>query len=78
MPKRAAADIPEFALEGRPFVALSNLLKVEGWCEHGAAAKHVIDTGAVTVDGTIERRRRCKIVAGQIVRLGDEAVRIVP
>jgi ribosome-associated protein len=77
MPKRKERNVPDFSLEGRPFIALFNLLKVEGWCEHGAAAKHVIDSGAVTVDGEVELRRRCKIVAGQLVRLGDEAVKVV-
>jgi ribosome-associated protein len=77
MPKRKACQIVDFTLEGRPFIALSNLLKVEGWCEHGAAAKHLIDSGAVTVDGDVELRRRCKVVAGQVVRLGEEAVKVV-
>lgn len=77
MPRRKPTEIADFALDGRPFITLSNLLKVEGWCEHGAAAKHAIDAGIVTVDGAVEQRRRCKITAGQVVRFGEQAVRVV-
>ena len=66
-----------FSLGGRPYVALHNLLKFEGWCESGAAAKHLIDSGAVTVDGDVELRRRCKIVSGQVVALEKQSVEVV-
>ena len=62
---------------GRPYVALHNLLKFEGWCESGAAAKHLIDSGAVTVDGDVELRRRCKIVSGQVVAIEKQSVEVV-
>ncbi len=52
------APVEQFNLEGRPHVALHNLLKFEGWCDSGAAAKHAIDAGEVQVDGRVERRRR--------------------
>jgi len=66
-----------FQLEGRPFVTLSNLLKIEGWCDSGAAAKHVIDEGQVTVDGKIELRKRNKIVANQVVRYAGRMITVV-
>lgn len=66
-----------FQLEGRPFVTLSNLLKIEGWCDSGAAAKHAIDEGHVTVDGNVELRKRNKIVANQVVRFAGRMITVV-
>ncbi len=66
-----------FQLEGRPFVTLSNLLKIEGWCDSGAAAKHAIDEGHVTVDGNVELRKRNKIVANQVVRFQGRMITVV-
>lgn len=66
-----------FHLEGRPFVTLSNLLKIEGWCESGAVAKHAIDEGQVTVDGKVELRKRNKIVANQVVKFAGQTVKVV-
>lgn len=65
-----------FNLEGQPFIPLHNLLKVLGWCESGAMAKDVIDVGLVTVDGEVELRKRCKIVAGQVVHFQKQEVTV--
>ena len=65
-----------FKLDGRPHVALHNLLQLEGWCESGGTAKNLIAAGNVTVDGQVELRRRCKIVAGQTVRLRELTVQV--
>ncbi len=67
----------QFSLAGKPFITLNNLLKVEGWCESGALAKQVIDDARVTVDGNIERRKRCKIVAGQVVEFEDQSIQVI-
>lgn len=66
-----------FHLEGRPFVALNNLLKIEGWCDSGAAAKHAIDEGHVTVDGKVELRKRNKIIANQVVRFAGRMITVL-
>jgi ribosome-associated protein len=66
-----------FHLEGRPFVTLNNLLKIEGWCESGGAAKHAIDEGQVTVDGKVEMRKRNKISANQVVRFAGRMITVV-
>ncbi len=66
-----------FHLEGRPHVTLNNLLKIEGWCESGAAAKHAIDEGNVTVDGQVELRKRNKIIANQVVRFAGNTIKVV-
>jgi ribosome-associated protein len=67
----------ELKLEGHPNIALHNLLKLEGWCESGATAKHAIEEGRVRVDGQIELRKRCKITAGQIVEFEGNRIKVV-
>lgn len=65
----------EFNLEGHPHIALCDLLKLLGWSDSGANAKNVIADGLVSVDGQLETRKRCKIVAGQQVSFaGHSAV----
>jgi len=67
-----------FNLEGRPHVALCDLLKLEGWSDSGAAAKAAIADGLVTVDGAVETRKRCKIVPGQTVEFEGQQVTVQP
>ena len=74
---RKEHDIVTFSLHGSDHIALHNLLKIEGWCESGAAAKQVIDTGAVRVDGEVELRRRRKVEAGSTVTLGSQTLVVV-
>lgn len=64
-----------FSLEGHPYIALCDLLKISGCCDNGSAAKLVIDEGQVTVNGEVETRRRCKITAGQLVAFAGQQVR---
>lgn len=66
-----------FNLAGQPFIALNNLLKVEGWCDSGGQAKQVIDAGLVKVDGVVELRRRCKLRAGQEVSFEGNSILVV-
>lgn len=63
--------------EGSPHVALCDLLKHAGLAESGGAAKHAIAGGAVTVDGVVETRKRCKIRPGQVVAIGGRQVKVV-
>lgn len=63
-----------FTLSGSEFITLANLLKVEGWVGSGALAKKVIDDGKVTVDGVVETRKRCKLVAGQRIEFNGNAI----
>jgi len=59
-----------FDLE-RDHVELNQLLKLIGLCDSGGAGKALVASGVVTVDGTVELRKTCKIRAGQRVRVGD-------
>jgi ribosome-associated protein len=64
-----------FPLQGE-FIELNVLLKLLGLAPSGGAAKTLIATGAVTVDGKVETRIRCKLRAGRLVRLADEEIDI--
>ena len=61
----------EFALDGHDHVELHQLLKLVGLVDSGGAGKHVVASGAVRVDGTVELRKTCKIRAGQVVAVDD-------
>lgn len=65
-----------FFLGKHPHVELCDLLKLEGWTESGAQAKIVIAEGQVKVDGQVETRKRCKIIAGQTVAFGRNSVTV--
>ena len=67
----------EFALDGHDHVELHQLLKLVGLVDSGGAGKHVVASGAVRVDGTVELRKTCKIRAGQIVAVDDAEIRVV-
>jgi ribosome-associated protein len=64
-----------FRLE-KEFVELHTLLKLLALAPSGGAAKTMIAAGEVSVDGHTETRKACKIRAGQVVRLGDDEVRV--
>jgi ribosome-associated protein len=66
----------EFRLTGE-FIELDNLLKVTGVCASGGAAKALVASGRVCVDGTVELRKTCKIRAGQALRVGDVHIRVL-
>ncbi|TLY49547.1 MAG: RNA-binding S4 domain-containing protein, partial [Gammaproteobacteria bacterium] len=56
---------------------LHHLLKLTGICDSGGMGKAIVASGAVTVDGAVELRKTCKIRAGQVVRIGDQAIRVL-
>jgi ribosome-associated protein len=65
----------DFTLTGE-FVELHNLLKITGLADSGGAAKVLVASGAVTVDGNVELRKTCKIRGGQVVLLGDTRIAV--
>jgi len=67
----------QFSLGKHAHVDLCDLLKLEGLTESGAQAKIVIDAGEVTVDGKIETRKRCKILADQVVSFAGQSIRVI-
>lgn len=64
-------------LENKPTIRLDNFLKVFGLAETGGQAKAMIQDGMVSVNGTVETRRRHMLSAGdklQIDGLGEHRV----
>jgi ribosome-associated protein len=57
-------------------VELYKILKFEGILSSGGEAKAAIADGLVMVNGEVETRKRKKIVAGDIIEIGDEKIRI--
>ena len=66
----------EFRLN-REFVQLNQLLKLTGLCDSGGAGKALVAAGGVSVDGSVELRKTCKIRVGPVVRLGDVQITVV-
>lgn len=60
-----------------PTIELNQLLKIAGACDSGGAGKMLVAEGLVRVDGAIERRKTCKIRAGQLVTVGGLHIRTV-
>lgn len=57
-------------------VELYKILKFEGMVGSGGEAKMVIADGMVLVNGEVETRKRKKIVSGDIIRFGQDIIRI--
>lgn len=66
----------EFRLLG-DFVELNQLLKLTGVCDSGGAGKMLVSAGGVSVDGSVELRKTCKIRAGQTVSVGDVQIHVL-
>ena len=67
----------EVNLVGNSFIPLCDLLKRTGMCDTGGHAKAMIGEGKVKVDDKVELRKRCKIVANQVVEYEGESVKVV-
>lgn len=57
-------------------VELYKILKFEGMANSGGQAKSIIDDGQVLVNGEVERRKRKKIISGDIIECMNEKIRI--
>lgn len=58
-------------------IRLGQLLKLADLVESGADAKAVLQEGLVTVNGQAETRRGRQLQRGDLVRVGDDVVRLV-
>ena len=75
--ERVAMPRIDFELD-REFVELNQLLKLAGVCDSGGMGKQIVATGEVTVDDVQELRKTAKIRAGQVVRLDDIEIHVIP
>jgi len=58
-------------------VELYKVLKFEGMVGTGGEAKMVVAEGLVMVNGSIEMRKRCKLIAGDVIEFNDEEFRLI-
>lgn len=65
----------ELTLRG-DHITLDALLKASGLCGSGGAAKILVATGGVQVDGEVELRRGRKLRGGQVVSVGAQRVSV--
>ncbi|MBF0232515.1 MAG: RNA-binding S4 domain-containing protein [Desulfamplus sp.] len=63
------------SIEQEP-VELCKILKFENLVLSGGEAKHAIKNGMVLVNGFIEKRKRKKIFAGDIVEFNGETMEL--
>jgi ribosome-associated protein len=59
-------------------IRLGQALKLAGLADSGGEARALVESGEVTVNGEAETRRGRQLHAGDVVALGDDAVRIAP
>lgn len=57
-------------------IELYKILKMEGMAASGGEAKYFIAQGLVQVNGTVETRKRKKIVAGDVIESGSDKITI--
>lgn len=57
-------------------VELYKILKFEGMTSSGGEAKMVIEQGQVIVNGSVETRKRKKIVSGDIIEFRTDKIHI--
>jgi len=57
-------------------IRLGQLLKLAGLAGSGGEAKALLAQGAVTVNDEPEERRGRQLARGDVIRVGDDAVRI--
>ena len=57
-------------------IRLGQALKLSGLAESGGEARALIEDGAVTVNSEVETRRGRQLRHGDVVAVGDDALRI--
>tara|TARA_R110002126_G_scaffold1441_3_gene8294 strand:- start:7920 stop:8147 length:228 start_codon:yes stop_codon:yes gene_type:complete len=57
-------------------VELYKILKFEGLCSSGGAAKAAVEAGLVKVNGVVETQKRKQVNAGDILNFGTETLQL--
>jgi ribosome-associated protein len=68
-------EAPDIAIR-EDTIRLGQLLKLAGLAESGAHARELVQEGAVRVNGEVDTRRGRQLHRGDLVEVGDEAVRV--
>ena len=58
-------------------IRLGQVLKLSGLADSGGEARALVESGGVTVNGEVERRRGRQLHPGDVVAVEGEKVRIV-
>ncbi len=64
-----------FKIEGE-YIELMALLKALGIAETGGHAKHIVDSGIVYRNGSIETRRRAKLISGDLIQVENSKIKL--
>lgn len=70
----AAPGSSDAAGEAREAIRLDDALKLLGIASTGGHAKHLVQTGAVRVNGAVETHRKRKLHAGDVIEVEGEEV----
>ena len=66
----------EFKLKDE-FIKLGQLLKATGMVESGVEAKIVIQDGEVKLNGAVEKKKKKKVAAGDVVSFDGKQIKVV-
>lgn len=67
----------EFDLEKHEYIELNKLLKILNLVESGGQGNMMITEGHVTLNGTLETRKRKKLFKGDVIVFMGQNVKIV-
>jgi ribosome-associated protein len=62
---------------GEDMIRLGQLIKHAGLAPSGGEARAMLEAGVVTVNGEAEARRGRQLHRGDVIAVGEEAVRVV-
>lgn len=68
-------EITKFKIEGE-YIELIQLLKAIGIASTGGHAKMIVDEEMVMRNGELETRKRAKLIAGDVIEIQVEQIRI--
>ncbi len=67
----------QFALEGKEYIELKNLMKLASLVNSGGEVKMYCQNGEISVNGEVETRRGKKLRAGDKVLFGIKQIEII-
>ncbi len=65
----------KFKIEGE-YIELIQLLKATGIAGTGGHAKFIVDEGEVLRNGSVETRKRAKLIIGDLIEIGDNQIEL--
>ncbi len=66
----------DFKIEGE-YIELIQLLKATGIASTGGHAKFIVSDGEVIRNGEVEMRKRAKLIAGDLIEIGDQKIQLI-